>query len=59
VQSALIDQVGTRPKLVHESTIASREPSHASPEELVRGYGKALAEILSQLVPGLSAGNPE
>jgi uncharacterized lipoprotein YmbA len=57
VQFAMIDQAGARPKLVQERTIASRvELAQASPEALVLGYGKALAEILSQLVPELSGG---
>lgn len=56
VQFALIDQAGPRPRLVREPTIASRvDLPQASPDALVRGYGKALAEILSQLVPELSA----
>lgn len=58
VQFALIDQAGARPKLVLERTIASRvDLAQASPDALVRGYGKALAEILSQLLPQLSAEN--
>ena len=56
VQFALIDQSGARPQLVLERTIASRvDLPQASPDALVRGYGKALAEILSQLLPELSA----
>jgi cholesterol transport system auxiliary component len=59
VQFALIDQSGVRPRLVHERTIASRvELSQASPDALVRGYGDALAEILSQLVADLGAAIP-
>lgn len=59
VQFALIDQSGVRPQLVHERTIASRvELLQASPDALVRGYGEALAQILSQLVPDLSATIP-
>jgi cholesterol transport system auxiliary component len=55
VQFTLIDQSGPRPKLVRERTLASRvDLPQASPEALVRGYGQALAEILSQLVPDLS-----
>src|SRR5262249_7449030 len=51
VQFALIDQAGARPKVVHERTIAARvDLPRASPDALVDGYGKALAEILSQLV---------
>jgi cholesterol transport system auxiliary component len=56
VQFALIDQAGVRPQLMYERTIASRvELPHASPDALVRGYGEALAEILSQLMPDLGA----
>jgi cholesterol transport system auxiliary component len=55
VQFALIDQVGARPKVVYERTIASRvKLPKASPDALVRGYGTALAEILSQVAPELS-----
>jgi len=59
VQFALINQAGVRPQLVHERTIASRvELPSASPDALVHGYGEALAEILSQLVPDLGAAIP-
>jgi cholesterol transport system auxiliary component len=59
VQFALIDQAGVRPRLLYERTIASRvELAHASPDALVRGYGEALAEILSRLIPDLDAANP-
>jgi uncharacterized lipoprotein YmbA len=58
VQFALIDQVGTRPRLVHERTIAHRvELPQAAPAALVRGYGEALGEILSQLASDLDAGS--
>jgi uncharacterized lipoprotein YmbA len=58
VQFALIDQNGARAKLVRERTIASRvDLPQASPDALVRGYGTALADVLSQLVPELGAGN--
>jgi uncharacterized lipoprotein YmbA len=58
VQFALIDQAGARPRVVRERTIAGRvDLPQASPDALVRGYGKALAEILSQLAPELSAEN--
>ena len=54
VQFALIDQAGVRPKLVYERTIASRvNLPKASPDALVRGYGTALAEILSQVAVDL------
>lgn len=56
VQFALLDQTGARSHVVFERTIASRvELAQASPDALVLGYGKALAEILSQLAPELSA----
>jgi cholesterol transport system auxiliary component len=56
VQFALIDQSGTRPKVVQERTIASRvNIPRAAPDALVRGYGTALAEILSQLTSELDA----
>jgi uncharacterized lipoprotein YmbA len=58
MQFALIDQAGARPQVVYESTIARRvDLPRASPDALVRGYGKALEEILSQLVPAISAEN--
>jgi cholesterol transport system auxiliary component len=58
VQFVLIDEAAASPKVVHERTIASRvDLPQVSPDALVRGYGKALAEILSQLVPELSAEN--
>jgi cholesterol transport system auxiliary component len=58
VQFVLIDEAGATPKVVHERTIASRvDLPEASPDALVRGYGRALAEILSKLVPDLSAEN--
>ena len=56
VQFVLIDQASARPQVVRERTIASRvELAQASPDALVRGYGKALADILSQLVADLGA----
>jgi cholesterol transport system auxiliary component len=56
VQFALLDQSTPRLTVVHECTLASRiELAQASPDELVRGYGKALADILSRLVAELDA----
>ena len=56
VQFALIDQTSARPKVMYERTIAARvNLPKASPDALVRGYGTALAEILSQVAPDLSA----
>jgi len=46
----------SRPKLVYQSTIVSRvDLAQVSPDALVRGYGEALAQILTKLVPELSA----
>ena len=57
VQFALLDQSTPRLTVIHECTIASRiDLTQASPDELVRGYGKALADILSRLVAELDAG---
>jgi len=56
VQFALIDQAGVRPRVVRESTIAQRvDLPRASPDALVRGYGEALGQILSQLVSDFGA----
>src|SRR5262249_52907592 len=56
VQFALIDQGRTRPAVVYERTIEGRvDLAKASPDELVRGYSTALARILSQVAPELSA----
>jgi uncharacterized lipoprotein YmbA len=60
VQFALLDQSTPRLKVVHECTMASRiDLAQTSPDELVRGYGKALADILSRLVIELSAERDE
>jgi len=50
VQFALIDHSGGRPKVVLERAISRRVdlPSE-SPDALVRGYGDALGQILSEL----------
>jgi cholesterol transport system auxiliary component len=54
VQFVLINQSGARPKVDFERTIAATAPlSKASPDALVRGYGAALAEVLSQLASEL------
>jgi uncharacterized lipoprotein YmbA len=50
MQFTLIDQTGTRPKAMLERAIARRvEIPRASPDALVRGYGEALAALLSEL----------
>jgi cholesterol transport system auxiliary component len=59
VQFALIDQRGARPTVLHSRTIASRvDLPQALPDALVRGYGEALAQILSQLVADIGAAEP-
>jgi cholesterol transport system auxiliary component len=56
VQFALIEQIGIRPKVICERTMTRRiDLPKASPDELVRGYGTALAQILLELAPELSA----
>lgn len=58
VQFALIAQGGARPRLMRELTFTSRvDLPQATPDALVRGYGKALAEVLAQLVPELGPEN--
>ena len=50
VQFALIDESGARPKAVLERSIARRvDLPRESPDALVRGYGDALGEILTEL----------
>jgi len=57
VQFVLLDLRGGRPKATLERTIGMRvDLSKASPDALVRGYGKALADVLTQLVSDLRAG---
>jgi len=56
VQFVLLNYSGTLPSVVYEGTIGQREPlERASPDILVRGYGTALSEILSQFVSELGA----
>ena len=51
----LIDQARAHPQVAYERTISRRVPvPSASPESLVRGYGTALGEILTQLSGDLS-----
>jgi hypothetical protein len=55
MQFALIEQVGP-PHLIYGRTVARRvDLPRASPDALVRGYGTAFAEILSQIAPEVSA----
>jgi cholesterol transport system auxiliary component len=54
-QFALIEE-SARPKAIYARTIARRVPlPNASPDDLVRGYGTALGQILSEIAPDLSA----
>lgn len=51
IQFVLVDMTGTRSRVVLERTLSSRvDLPQASPDALVRGYGTALAEVLTQLV---------
>jgi cholesterol transport system auxiliary component len=55
MQFILIDQASPRQKVAYERTIVSRvKLPKASPDALVRGYGTAIAEILSQVATDLS-----
>lgn len=50
VQFTLVDLSGVSPKMLLERSIGRRVPlAQASPDALVRGYGTALGEILSEL----------
>lgn len=54
IQFTLVDLRGVAPKAAPERTISRRIPlPEATPEALVRGYGTALGEILTELVPEL------
>ena len=56
MQFALIDQASARPKVTYERTIARRvDLPSASPDALARGYGTALAGILSDVAHDLDA----
>lgn len=55
IRFTIIDEGSARAKAAYERTITRRiSLSSASPEALVRGYGTALAQILSQLSVDLS-----
>lgn len=54
VQFALIEQTSARPTVMYERTISRRiDLPTASPDALVRGYGTALEQILSQVAPDM------
>lgn len=55
IQFTLVDLKGVTPAAAPERTISRRiQLPEASPEALVRGYGKALGDILEELAPQLS-----
>ena len=57
VHFALVDTSGPRSVTVYERTISRRvEIERAKPDAPVRGYGKALSEILSQVRCDLASG---
>jgi cholesterol transport system auxiliary component len=56
IQFALVDTSKPSPVTTYESTIGRRvDIAQASPDALMRGYGKALTEILSQLSADLAS----
>lgn len=56
IQFTLVDLSGVRSKTLFDRTISRRvEIKQASPDALVHGYGKALAEILMELRTELQA----
>jgi uncharacterized lipoprotein YmbA len=56
IQFAVVDMSGPRAVTLYERTIGRRvEIAQATPDALMRGYGQALAEILTQLDADLSA----
>jgi cholesterol transport system auxiliary component len=56
VHFVLIDQTAIQPRAPYERTIASRiELTERSPDALVEGYGRALAEILAKVAADLGS----
>jgi uncharacterized lipoprotein YmbA len=56
VRFTVVDQASARPQIAYERTITRRiRLADSSPDELVRGYGTALAEILSLLAADLTS----
>jgi uncharacterized lipoprotein YmbA len=56
IQFALVDMSGPRAVTLYERTIGRRvEIAQAAPDALMRGYGQALTEILTQLDADLAA----
>jgi cholesterol transport system auxiliary component len=55
IRFTIIDEGSARPKVAYERSLSRRVPvSRATPEALVSGYGRALADILTQLAADLS-----
>ena len=55
IRFTIIDEGSARPKVAYERSLSRRVPvSRATPEALVSGYGRALADILTQLGTDLS-----
>ena len=56
LQFALVDQAGARPRLVYERSISRTvDLPKELPEALVRGYGTALSQMLTQVVSDFEA----
>lgn len=56
IQFTLVDLTGVTPRVVLERSIGRRiELAEPSPDALVRGYGRALGEILAELGPQMAA----
>jgi cholesterol transport system auxiliary component len=57
IQFSLVDLSGISPTVLLEQTIGRSVPlSESTPQALVQGYGRALAEILSELSAALPNG---
>jgi len=55
IRFTIIDEGSARPKVAYERSLSRRVPvSRAVPEALVSGYGRALADILTQVATDLS-----
>lgn len=60
IQFILVDVGGIRPRSALERSISRRVGlAEDSPEALVRGYGQALGEILTELAPQLAGGSAQ
>jgi uncharacterized lipoprotein YmbA len=55
IRFTILDEGSARPKVAYERSLSRRAPmSSASPEALIRGYGTALTDILTQFATDLS-----